>query len=85
MLQRLFSDLRSFMTGRRETPQSRTEPGRVEEKVIPATSSQDGRERSPSRERVAIHAYHRWLSRGKPIGTEWEDWFEAERQLHPTL
>jgi len=73
------------MTGRRETPPSPAEPGRVEEKVVPATLCQDGREWSPSRERVAIHAYHRWLSRGEPIGTDWEDWFEAERQLHPTL
>lgn len=80
MLQRLFSTLRTALTGNRKTQQSPAEPGRVEEKVVPATSRRDRRERSPSRERVAIHAYHRWLSRGKPIGSNWEDWFEAERQ-----
>ncbi len=68
------------MTGRRETPPSPAEPGRVEEKVVPATSSQGGGDRSSSRERVAVHAYHRWISRGKPIGSDWDNWFEAERQ-----
>lgn len=39
---------------------------------------------SPSREQITIHAYHRWLGRGKPIGTDGEDWFAAERQLAAT-
>jgi len=80
VLQRLFSTLRTALTGNRKPQPSPAEPGRVEEKVVPAISSQDGRERSPSRERVAVHAYHRWISRGKPIGSDWDDWFEAERQ-----
>jgi Protein of unknown function (DUF2934) len=41
--------------------------------------------RSPSREQIAIDAYHRWLARGEPIGTDWEDWFEAERELAATV
>ena len=84
MLQRLFITLRTALTGNRKTQQRPAEPGRAEEKIVPATSSQDGRERSPSRERVAVHAYHRWMARGEPIGTDWKDWFEAERQLRPT-
>jgi hypothetical protein len=43
-----------------------------------------GEDRRPSREQVALDAYHRWLSRGKPVGTDWEDWFAAERQLVAT-
>jgi hypothetical protein len=88
VFQRLFAVLRATLTGKYETPQTPTvcsgEPRRVEEGVVPASSSLVGRDRSPSRERIAVHAYHRWLSRGKPTGTDWEDWFEAERQLHPT-
>ena len=57
---------------------------RVEDGGIPEYSRSVGGDRSPSRERIAIHAYHRWLTRGKPTGTDWEDWFEAERQLHQT-
>ena len=26
-------------------------------------------------------AYYLWLGRGRPIGTDWDDWLEAERQL----
>jgi hypothetical protein len=34
--------------------------------------------------RIAFHAYHRWVSRGKPTGTDCEDWFDAERDLQAT-
>ena len=63
---------------------SRTEPERVEQRGIPASSLAMRGDRSPSREQIAIHAYYRWLARGQPIGTDWEDWFEAERQLAAT-
>lgn len=32
-------------------------------------------------EEVASRAYGIWLGRGRPEGTDREDWFEAERQL----
>ena len=35
----------------------------------------------PSSETIALHAYNLWLARGRPIGTDWDDWLEAERQL----
>jgi hypothetical protein len=41
-------------------------------------------------EQIAVRAYENWESRGKPAGTDREDWFEADRQLqeeikHPSL
>ena len=79
---------RATPTGKGETPPTApvrpTEPKRVEEGGVPTSTSPRGADRSPFREQIAIHAYHRWLARGKPIGTDWEDWFEAERQLAAT-
>jgi hypothetical protein len=88
VFKRLFAVIQTALTGKPERPQTpaadRVEPMWVEEEGVPAYSGSVGGDRSPSRERIAIHAYHRWVTRGKPIGTDWEDWFEAERQLHPT-
>ncbi|MGZ3295112.1 MAG: DUF2934 domain-containing protein [Xanthobacteraceae bacterium] len=28
-----------------------------------------------------MRAYHLWLARGQAVGTDWDDWLEAERQL----
>jgi hypothetical protein len=79
---------RAIPTGKGEAPPSPAarpaEPRRVEPRGVPASSSPRGEDRTASREQVAIDAYHRWLSRGKPDGTDWEDWFEAERQLAAT-
>ena len=78
----------SSPTGKGETPPisaaQETEPERVEERSVPAPFSPEGEDRSLSHEQIAIHAYHRWLERGKPNGTDREDWFEAERQLAAT-
>jgi hypothetical protein len=88
VFKRLFAGLRAGLIGDGRTPSDPAmlpaEPTRVEEAVDPADSRSRAGDRSPSRERIAINAYYRWLSRGKPIGTDLEDWFEAERQLRPT-
>jgi len=42
-------------------------------------SGRDGQ--AVSQEQVVVLAYEIWLSRGKPEGTDQEDWFEAEGQL----
>jgi len=88
VFKRLFAGLRAIQIGDGETPVTPAtrpaEPWRVEERGDPAPSRSGGGDRVPSRERIAIQAYQRWLSRGKPIGTDWEDWFEAERQLRPS-
>jgi hypothetical protein len=36
---------------------------------------------SPTDEQIAVRAYEIWLEKGKPDGTELENWAEAERQL----
>jgi len=35
----------------------------------------------PARDQVATLAYELWESRGRPDGTDLEDWFQAERRL----
>jgi Protein of unknown function (DUF2934) len=72
-------------TGKSETPPApaprETEPLRTEESGVPASFRPRREDRSPSAEQIAIHAYHLWLARGQPVGTDWDDWLEAERQL----
>ena len=48
---------------------------------MPAPIHPREEDRRPSSETVALHAYYLWLGRGRPIGTDWDDWLEAERQL----
>jgi hypothetical protein len=59
----------------------RTRPKPVEAGGVPVSLRPRGESRRPSAEQIALHAYHLWLARGKPIGTDWDDWLEAERQL----
>ncbi len=71
--------------GKGETPPApvtrETEPQRVEERGVPASFSPRREDRRPSSEQIAIHAYYLWLTRGQPVGTDWDDWLEAERRL----
>ena len=59
----------------------RTEPEPVEAAGVPASLGPREEYRRPSSETIALHAYNLWLGRGRPIGTDWDDWLEAERQL----
>ncbi len=59
----------------------RTKPKPVEAGGVAASLRPRGEGRSPSSETIALHAYHLWLARGQPVGTDWDDWLEAERQL----
>ncbi len=72
-------------TDQSETPPAppvrQTEPLRVEERGVPASFSPRKEDWRPSSEQIAIHAYHLWLARGQPVGTDRDDWLEAERQL----
>jgi hypothetical protein len=36
-----------------------------------------------SHDRIAARAYELWEAKGRPEGSDLEDWFEAERQLGP--
>lgn len=35
----------------------------------------------PSHSQIAALAYSYWEARGKQDGSQWEDWFRAEREL----
>jgi hypothetical protein len=39
----------------------------------------------PTHEQIAFRAYENWEARGKPAGTDREDWFEADRQLQEEI
>jgi hypothetical protein len=75
----------SSPTGKSETPSApaarEAEPLSVEESGVPASFRPRRGDRNPSAEQIAIRAYHLWLARGQPGGTDWDDWLEAERQL----
>ena len=36
-------------------------------------------------EKIAMRAYEKWCKRGRPGGTEKQDWFEAEMELRSEL
>lgn len=36
---------------------------------------------SISTEKIAMRAYEKWTKRGRPQGTEMQDWLEAENEL----
>ncbi len=36
---------------------------------------------APSQEEIAARAYELWVSRGRPEGTDQDNWHEAEQQL----
>ena len=58
-----------------------TKPKPVEAGGVPASLRPREEGRSPSSEAIAFHAYYLWLGRGRPVGTDWDNWLEAERQL----
>ena len=72
-------------TGQTETPPAsaarQTEPLRIEEHGVPMSFSPGREDQRPSSEQIAVYAYHLWVARGKPVGTDWDDWLEAERRL----
>ena len=59
----------------------RTEPEPVEAAGVPASLHPREEDRRPSSEAIALHAYYLWLGRGRPVGADWDNWLEAERQL----
>ena len=58
-----------------------TKPKPVEAGGVPASLGPKGEGQSRSPETISLHAYYLWLGRGRPIGTDWDDWLEAEQQL----
>jgi hypothetical protein len=63
--------------------QARTSPGRMaadaSRGATEPRAGSGGQAVNP--EQIAILAYEIWVSRGRPDGTDREDWLEAERRL----
>jgi hypothetical protein len=36
-------------------------------------------------EKIAMRAYEKWCKRGKPLGTDKQDWMEAEAELRAEM
>jgi hypothetical protein len=36
-------------------------------------------------ERIALRAYEKWVKRGRPAGTDVQDWIEAEAELRAEI
>ena len=36
-------------------------------------------------EKIAMRAYEKWCKRGRPMGTEHQDWYEAEAELRAEM
>ena len=36
-------------------------------------------------EKIAMRAYERWVKRGRPAGTDVQDWIEAEAELRAEM
>jgi len=49
-------------------------------KDTPPTDGKPDSEALPT-ETVQMAAYYHWEKRGKPIGDEWYDWLEAEKEI----
>lgn len=46
--------------------------------AMPNKQAQTGQ---PTYDQIAKRAYEKWLKRGRPQGTQMQDWFEAEQEL----
>ncbi len=53
----------------------------VEEATIQEESSNIATSNGPQEGDIAIAAYYLWLNRGCPVGSDQEDWFQAEAAL----
>ena len=46
-----------------------------------AGTQQQGNTMNVPREKIAMRAYEKWCKRGRPHGTDKQDWTEAETEL----
>jgi hypothetical protein len=49
--------------------------------VTPQTSPATGQPMKIPHEKIAMRAYEKWCKRGKPPGSDLQDWMEAEAEL----
>ncbi len=48
---------------------------------VPAAQSNVAKGTKPSHEQIAVLAYQLWEANGKRVGTDQDDWFQAEKLL----
>ena len=53
-------------------------------RVVTPTPTQPGTMKVPH-EKIAMRAYEKWCKRGRPLGTDQQDWVEAERELRAEM
>jgi len=51
---------------------------RIESAVSPSAAVGSA---GPQHEQIAVRAYQLWEAKGRPVGTDREDWIEAERLM----
>jgi hypothetical protein len=79
---------RNSSTGRQsDRPADSAGPGQIEVDVpahggSPRATTDELQDRIFTDAEIAPVAYELWMARGRPIGTDRDDWFEAERRLH---
>jgi hypothetical protein len=49
--------------------------------VTPSTPQTSGQPTKVPHEKIAMRAYEKWCKRGRPHGTDMQDWMEAETEL----
>jgi hypothetical protein len=54
-------------------------------RVVSPVSSQPGSTLKIPQEKIAMRAYEKWCKRGRPHGTDQQDWTEAEKELRAEL
>jgi len=47
----------------------------------PSTQTGTGKTVKVPHEKIAMRAYEKWCKRGRPHGTDQQDWTEAEKEL----
>jgi hypothetical protein len=53
--------------------------------VTPATAASTSSHGVVPHEKIAMRAYEKWLKKGRPHGTDRQDWMEAESELKAEL
>ncbi len=53
----------------------------VEEATIQVESSNIAASKGPQESDIAVAAYYLWVNRGCPVGSDQDDWFQAEAAL----
>jgi Protein of unknown function (DUF2934) len=60
----------------------RTDVSKGEQGVTSGGLSAGSRKGAPTNDAIARLAYSYWEARGHQGGSDWEDWFRAERELN---